>query len=101
SLSEAEQQGREDAWIMFEWWKREIPEFKNAYFLCSGPYIGVRETRRLVGRDILHEDAILSNQFRDDGVVTGAWYMDVHPNRVTIGSANEKASYWPGPYDIP
>lgn len=100
SLTVAEQQGREDAWTMFEWWKREIPEFRDAYFLTSGPYIGVRETRRLVGKTILDDDDILGNRFTDDGVVTGSWYLDVHPNRVTIGGANEQKPYWPGPYDI-
>lgn len=100
SLSQAEQQGRADAWAMFERWKREIPEFKDAYFLTSGPFIGVRETRRLVGQSVLHEKNILENQFSDDGVVSGSWYLDVHPNRVTLDSANDGKPYWPGPYDI-
>ena len=86
---------------MFDRWKQEIPEFKDAYFLTSGPYIGVRETRRLVGQSVLHEQDILSNQHCDDGIVSGSWYLDVHPNHVTLGSSNESTAYWPGPYDIP
>lgn len=101
SLTRSEQQGRADAWTMFDRWKKEIPEFKDAYFLSSGPYIGVRETRRLVGQTLLHEQDILSNQHCDDGIVSGSWYLDVHPNRVTLDGANENKVYWPGPYDIP
>ncbi len=43
-LTRAEMQGRADAWAMFEAWKREVPGFENAYFVCVYPYIGVRET---------------------------------------------------------
>ena len=43
-----------------------------------------------------------SNRF-DDAIATGCWYLDLHPNKTTIGSANdfapEKAQ--PAPYDIP
>ncbi len=44
-LTRAEMQGRADSWRMFEVWQREVPGFEDAYFISSGPYIGVRETR--------------------------------------------------------
>jgi len=99
-LSRAETQGRSDAWTMFERWKRNIPEFKDAYFLLSGPQIGVRESYRILGQATLSETDIMERRQYDDGVATGTWYMDVHPNETTLDSANSVPAVWPGTYDI-
>jgi len=99
-LTRAEMQGRIDAWTMFRAWKENIPEFANAYFLMSGPYIGVRETWRIEGASSLTEEDIRARREFDDGVATGTWYLDVHPNKSTVGTANDTAPYWPGTYDI-
>lgn len=99
-LSRAEIQGRRDAWAIFECWKRHLPEFAHAYFVTSGPFIGVRETFRILGEAVLTEDDILTRRPYADAVATGTWYMDVHPNEVTVGSANNFVPRWPGPYPI-
>jgi hypothetical protein len=101
ALTRAEMQGRADAWTMFDYWKREVPEFKDAYFITSGPFIGVRETRRIVGQYVLTEDDIVNRQTFDDAVATGCWYLDQHPNRATVGSAQDTPKIQPDPYDIP
>ena len=49
-LTRAEMQKRIDAWTMFEYWKRDVSGFEDACFLSNSPYIGVRETRRIVGQ---------------------------------------------------
>ena len=82
--SRAEQRARADAWAMFDRWKRNIPEFADAYFLFSGPETGVRESFRIEGMETLTEDDILGQRSYDDGVATGTWYMDLHPNETTI-----------------
>jgi hypothetical protein len=100
-LTRAEMQGRADAWAMFEAWKREVPGFEQAYFQSAAPYIGVRETRRIIGQHVLTEDEIMSTAPFEDAIATGCWYMDVHPNKVTLGSANAVPKQQPAPYDIP
>jgi hypothetical protein len=100
-LSRAEMQGRADAWVMFERWKRHVPGFEDSYFVSSGPYIGVRETRRLDGLYVLTEDDIRKQRPFDDAIATGCWYMDVHPLRATPGAAQEQKGFQPEPYDIP
>jgi hypothetical protein len=100
-LTRAEMQGRADAWAMFEAWKRDVPGFEDAYFITSGPYIGVRETRRIVGQHVLAEDEIMATKAFDDAIATGCWYLDVHPNKVTTGGANAVPKQQPAPYDIP
>lgn len=100
-LTRAEMQGRSDAWAMFEAWKRDIPAFADSYFMMSAPYIGVRETRRIVGQHVLTEQEILATKQFDDAIATGCWYLDLHPNKVTLGGANAVPKQQPSPYDIP
>ena len=101
-LTRAEMQGRRDAWVMFQAWKKYVPGFEDSYFVTCGPYIGVRETRRIVGKYVLSEDDIRHRRRFDDAIATGCWYMDRHPNRTTVGTANTGGGgYQPEPYDIP
>ena len=100
-LTQAEMQGRQDAWTMFERWKANVPGFENSYFLTSGPYVGVRETRRINGVYVLTEDDIRRRRSFDDAVATGCWYLDLHPQRATPGAAQEEKGFQPEPYDIP
>ena len=75
----AEIQGRRDAWTMFELWKEALPEFADAYFLTSGPTAGAREARRIVGDCTLTGDDIRQARRQEDVVVLGAWRIDRHP----------------------
>lgn len=100
-LTAAEIQGRADAWTMYERWRRDVPGFEESYFISSGPYMGVRETRRIVGRYVLTEDDIKQDRRFDDAVATGCWYLDLHPNEATPGAAQKTLGFQPGPYDIP
>ncbi|MCE9616003.1 MAG: FAD-dependent oxidoreductase [Lentisphaerae bacterium] len=100
-LTRAEIQGRADAQVMFERWKEKVPAFRKAYLITSGPYIGVRETRRIVGRYVLTANDIQAQRRFDDAIATGAWYLDLHSNRATEGSASREPPLYPGPYDIP
>jgi len=100
-LTRAEMQGRADAWTMFERWKKHVPGFEDAYLITSGPYIGVRETRRLDGVYVLTEQDIRQRRAFDDAVATGCWYLDVHPHQATPGAAQTEKGFQPDPYDIP
>jgi hypothetical protein len=100
-LTQAEMQGRRDVWLMFERWKKEVPGFEEAYLISSGPYIGVRETRRIVGPYVLTEDDLVQERTFEDGVATGCWYLDLHPQEATPGGAQTKLGHQPGPYEIP
>ncbi len=102
-LSRAEMQGRADAYAMFQAWKRDVPAFENAYFIEAYPWIGVRESRRIIGQYVLNEDDLMKSRRFDDAIATGCWYLDLHPNKTTIGSANDfqPQKVQPNPYDIP
>jgi len=102
-LSRAEMQGRADALAMHRAWKRDVPGFEKSYFIESYPWIGVRESRRLVGQHVLSEEDLMKGRRFDDAIATGCWYLDLHPNKITVGSANDfkPEKVQPEPYDIP
>ena len=102
-LTRAEMQGRSDAHAMFRAWKRDVPGFENSYFLEAYPWIGVRESRRLIGQHVLSEDDLMHGRRFEDAIATGCWYLDLHPNKTTVGSANDfkPEKVQPEPYDIP
>jgi hypothetical protein len=102
-LSRAEMQGRQDAYAMFQAWKQSVPGFEKSYFLEAYPWIGVRESRRLIGQHVLSEDDLMTGRRFEDAIATGCWYLDLHPNKTTLGSANDfkPEKVQPEPYDIP
>jgi hypothetical protein len=102
-LTRAEMQGRADAMAMFQACKKDIPAFADSYFIDAYPWIGVRESRRLIGQHVLNEKDIMEGRSFDDAIATGCWYLDLHPNKTTLGSANDFApeKVQPAPYDIP
>lgn len=100
-LTRAEMQGRADAWLMFETWKQKVPGFEKSYFVGCYPYIGIRETRRIMGPHVLSADDIRQRRVFDDVVATGCWYLDIHPNTATPGAAQAVEGFQPEPYDIP
>jgi hypothetical protein len=102
-LSRAEMQGRADAHAMFRAWKKDVPAFADSYFLEAYPWIGVRESRRIIGQHVLSEDDLMKSRSFDDAIATGCWYLDLHPNKTTLGSANDfkPEKVQPEPYDIP
>ena len=102
-LTRAEMQGRSDALAMFHAWKKEVPAFADSYFMEAYPWIGVRESRRLIGQHVLNEEDIMQGRSFDDAIATGCWYLDLHPNKTTLGSANDfnPDKVQPAPYDIP
>lgn len=95
--TQAEIQGRKDAWTMFNLWKAELPEFADAYFMASGPTAGARESRRIVGDYVLTGDDVVTGRRHDDVIVLGAWRLDRHPPRLS----GYHDIPWTPPYDIP
>jgi len=99
-LSRSEMQGRADAWTMFREWKEKVPGFEDSYFISSGPYIGIRESRRLIGEHVLSIEDLQQNTRYDDAIATGCWFIDIHPQKTTIDKPWTGSGFQPKPYDI-
>jgi FAD dependent oxidoreductase len=99
-FTRAEIQGRKDAWTIFNEWKTRVPGFENSYYIMSGPYIGVRDTRRIVGQQVLSLEDLQKNTRHDDAIATGCWFLDIHPPETTLDKPFTGSGFQPRPYDI-
>jgi hypothetical protein len=99
-FTRAEIQGRKDAWTIFNEWKAKVPGFENSYYIMSGPYIGVRDTRRIVGLNVLTLEDLQKTTRHNDAVATGCWFLDIHPPETTLDKPFTGSGFQPKPYDI-
>lgn len=75
-----------------------VPGFQNATISGLAPRLGVRETRRVLGDEILSGDDVFHAKKRDDGVAKGSHHIDIHQDgagQIRIAVENG------GSYDIP
>ncbi|CAH1673650.1 FAD-dependent oxidoreductase [Chelatococcus asaccharovorans] len=95
-LTRAEVQGRIDAALMFDLFKRHVPAFKDSYLSSTGPFAGVRETRRIAGDSRLTGDDIDQQRSQKDVIALGCWWRDRHPKHASGYHMHEIVR----PYDI-
>jgi 2-polyprenyl-6-methoxyphenol hydroxylase-like FAD-dependent oxidoreductase len=97
-LSRAEAAGRAQANEYFRFLKAMVPGYEDAVLVATSPWIGVRETRRILGDyQLTGEDVLAARRF-DDGIARcGAPIEDHHVGRDT------RWAYIPdsGTYTIP
>ncbi len=97
-VSRAEAAGRAQANEYFRFLKAMVPGYEEAVLVATSPWIGVRETRRIVGDyQLTGEDVLAARRF-DDGIARcGAPIEDHHVGRDT------RWAYIPdgGTYTIP
>ncbi|MFJ2826614.1 FAD-dependent oxidoreductase [Streptomyces sp. NPDC087263] len=78
---------------------RTLPGCGDAYIVSTGPELGTRESRHVVGRYQLTEKEVLSPGPIGDAVAVGAWPIEYHPGP---GVPSEwKFIGRPGYYGIP
>jgi hypothetical protein len=77
-LGLGEMLGREQADRCGEFLRANVPGFANAFVSDAAPRLGVRETRRIVGRHRLTEDDVLGGRRFDDGICRAAWPVELH-----------------------
>ena len=99
-LTRCEMQGRQDAWAIFREFKEKVPAFKDSYLISTGPYIGIRDTRRIIGVERLTVEDLQTNRRHDDAIATGCWFLDIHPPETTLDKPFTGSGFQPKPYDI-
>ena len=94
----AEQEGRRRARAVTEL-LRTLPAFTRAFVSHAAPQIGVRESRRIVGKYELTRDDVLSARKFDDAVVRASWPIELWEE----GEAGARYEYLDDgeTYDIP
>jgi 2-polyprenyl-6-methoxyphenol hydroxylase-like FAD-dependent oxidoreductase len=83
-LSRAEAEGRAQAFEYFRFLRSMVPGYENAVLIATSPWIGVRETRRIVGDyQLTGEDVLAARRFPDGIARCGAPIEDHHAGRDT------------------
>jgi FAD dependent oxidoreductase len=75
-LTAAEQEGRRRALAVTEFLKT-LPPFVRAFVSHAAPQVGVRESRRVIGRYCLTREDVLGGRRFEDGVARGSWPIEL------------------------
>lgn len=99
-LTRAELQARRQAWQVLEFVRKHAPGHEQARISAMPAVVGVRETRRILGREYLTRADVVEGRSRKDAVVKRADFpVDIH-NPSGAGQAEVTAARVK-PYDIP
>lgn len=77
-LSQAEIEGRRQMRQIYRVLRDEVPVFRHARFHSIAPQIGIRETRRIIGRQRVTLDDYEQCRTFDDGVARITYPVDIH-----------------------
>ena len=102
SLSDAERMGRRQCVQLDRFIRKYIPGFKNALLEYTGPSIGVRSSRQLVGKYTLTAEDILACKRFDSVIAHSGYPIDIH-NPTGEGTAStflQPGSYYDIPYEV-
>ncbi|HEX4014993.1 MAG TPA: FAD-dependent oxidoreductase [Candidatus Cybelea sp.] len=98
-LTRAEVESRLQTMQLLEFFRRRVPGFENARIAATGTQVGIRESRRIVGRYTLTRHDVLQGRRFDDAVARSAYPIDVH-NPSGSGTTTQRLA--PGAsYEIP
>jgi hypothetical protein len=88
-LTRAEMEGRRQVRQIVQFYRQHVPGYENARLMMTSPSIGLRETRRIVGRyELTRHDVLQARKFAD-GIACNAYYIDLHN---PVGTGTETGS---------
>jgi hypothetical protein len=98
-LSASEMEGRRQVWILYEFLKKYVDGWQNAWLIDTAPRIGVRETRRILGEYVLTEQDIMDGREFSDNIALGSFPVDIHnPNGLWASFVHIQAPCYGVPY---
>jgi hypothetical protein len=77
-LTYGEIEGRRQVRLYWEFLRAKVPGFEKAYIVDVGPELGIRETRRVVGKYRLLTDDIIEARSFPDAVGVSGWPVEKH-----------------------
>lgn len=105
-LTKAEIECRRQAMALMSFFKKYVPGFENSYLLQTGPQIGVRETRRVIGEHVFNVDDVSEGRKYPDVIMRSAYPVDIHSpvGRGYVRKDDGKPGIGPPPgdwYEVP
>lgn len=77
-LSRGEQEGHLQILPITKMLQDHVPGFENCYLSSINPFIGIRETRRIVGEKMLDKDDVIAGTIPEDTIALGSYIIDIH-----------------------
>ncbi len=77
-LTRAEIEARLQVMQLLRFFRERVPGFEHARIAATGAQVGIRESRRIVGRYTLDAQDILEGRTFDDAVARSAYPIDLH-----------------------
>lgn len=81
SLSYGEMEGRKQIKVIQKYLIEYVPGFENAFLDKVAPFLGIRETRRIIGKYIMNQDDILSCRKFEDAIAVASYPIDIHHSK--------------------
>jgi len=78
SLTNGEIVARQQIDDIVEYLVKYVPGFEEAYFTKTAPFLGIRETRRIVGRYVMNQQDVLGCRHFADAVAVASYPIDIH-----------------------
>jgi hypothetical protein len=77
-LTRAEVESRKQVTELVAFFRERVPGFENARLAATATQVGIRESRRIVGRYTLTRDDVLQGRSFDDAIARSAYPIDIH-----------------------
>jgi hypothetical protein len=78
SLSFGEIEARRQIEDIHTYLKNYVPGFEQCYFAKTAPFLGIRETRRIVGHYMMTQEDVLGCRHFDDAIAVASYPIDIH-----------------------
>lgn len=97
-LSFAQLEGRRKIRRLAAFCRKYLSGWENAYIAMVAPMVGIRETRRIIGKYIFTGDDVAEARKFDDAVARGNYPMDIHNPKGSTNLSNIKPGEY---YELP
>jgi len=78
SLSSGEIEARGQVDDIYTYLKYYVPGFEKSYFTKTAPFLGIRETRRIVGHYQMTQEDVLGCRHFEDAIAVASYPIDIH-----------------------
>lgn len=77
-LSKGEMDAHLQVLPLIQMFKEHVPGFENCFLSNISPFLGIRETRRVVGKQMIREEAAVNGIVPEDTIALGSYIIDIH-----------------------
>jgi hypothetical protein len=78
SLTLGEIEARRQMADIITYLKSYVPGFEKSHFSKTAPFLGIRETRRIVGHYVMTQEDVLGCRRFDDAIAVASYPIDIH-----------------------